>query len=91
MADEIRWQDQSGRDRYFVTKGATPDTYTIHRRCPFCAELSHVTVPAQGLWDWEHGEFVQRAFPTLTATEREQVMTGTHGECWDKFMKDPEE
>lgn len=82
--EEIRWQDQPGRDRYFVTKGATPDTYTIHRRCPFCGELSHVTVPGPGLWAWEHGEFVQRAFPTLSASEREQVLTGSHGTCWDR-------
>ncbi len=85
---EIRWQHQPGRDRYFVTKGAAFDPYPIHRRCPFCAELSHTTVPGPGLWAWEHGELVQRAFPTLTAAEREQVISGTHGECYDRFMEE---
>jgi len=69
----------------------SPSEYLIVRDCPFCDEASVVKVPAQGLWDWEHGKFAQAAFPNLTATEREQVMTGTHGECWDRYMKEPEE
>ena len=80
--DDIQWQYQTGRDGYFVTTGAALDTYTIHRRCPFCGKMSHTTVPGPGLWAWEHGEFVQTAFPTLSADEREQVMSGIHGECW---------
>jgi hypothetical protein len=87
----MEWQDQPGRHGYFVTTGAAPDTYTIHRKCPFCGEPSHVIVPGPGLWAWEHGEFAQIAFPTLSADEREQVMTGTHGVCWDRHMKEPEE
>lgn len=82
---------QPGRFGYVVLKSARPDQYTLVRDCPFCHEDSRVQVPAQGLWDWEHGAFAQIAFPTLTADKREQVMTGTHGECWDKYMSDPEE
>lgn len=88
---EIAWQDQPGRNGYFVTKGVQPDTYTIHRRCPFCGQMAHVTVPGPGLWAWEHGEFVQTAFPDLTPDEREQIMTGTHPECWDAMFGDDEE
>lgn len=83
---EIQWQNQAGRHGYFVTKGVKPDTYTVHRRCQFCQKMAHTTVPAQGLWDWEHGKFAQDAFPDLTVDEREQVMTGTHPACWDKVM-----
>ena len=68
-----------------------PDEYLIVRDCTFCGKGAVTVVPAQGLWDWEHGTFAQNAFPNLTASEREQVMTGTHPECWDKFMSDPEE
>lgn len=68
-----------------------PNEYLIVRDCPFCGKGCVTVVPAQGLWDWEHGKFAQQAFPDLTATEREQVMTGTHGECWDRYMKDPED
>jgi hypothetical protein len=68
-----------------------PDEYLIVRDCTFCGDPAVTVVPAQGLWDWEHGAFAQVAFPNLTATEREQVMTGTHGECWDRFMKEDDE
>ena len=87
----MEWQDQPGRHGYFVTRGATPDTYTIHRRCEFCGDLSHTTVPGPGLWAWEHGEFVQVAFPTLTSDQREQVLTGTHPACWDATFPEEEE
>ena len=68
-----------------------PDEYLIVRTCTFCGKGTATVVPAQGLWDWEHGKFSQVAFPNLTAGEREQVMTGTHDACYDKFMKDPDE
>lgn len=57
--------------------------YLVVRDCSFCREGAVTIVPAQGLWDWEHGTFAQVAFPHLTADQREQVMTGTHPECWD--------
>jgi hypothetical protein len=67
------------------------DQYLVVRDCPFCGQGAVTVVPAQGLWDWEHGKFAQEAFPRLTPGEREQVMTGTHPECWDRYMKEPEE
>lgn len=88
---EMAWQDQPGRHGYFVTKGVQMDTYTIHRRCPLCGLLAHVTVPGPGLWAWEHGDFVQVAFPSLTPDEREMVMTGTHPACWDAMMGDEDD
>lgn len=67
------------------------DQYLIVRDCPFCGQGAVTIVPAQGLWDWEHGKFIQEAFPRLTAAEREQVMTGTHSACWGRYMKEPGE
>jgi hypothetical protein len=37
------------------------------------------------------GEYIQDAFPTLSAGEREQLMTGIHSECWDKEFAGTEE
>ena len=84
-------QEAAGRHGYVVHSRRDLDTYLLIRDCPFCGQETRTIVPSQELWDWEHGAFAQVAFPTLTADEREQVMTGTHGECWDKYMKDPEE
>lgn len=62
------------------------ENYVIVRTCPFCQKGSRVKVPGSGLWKWEHGEFVQNAFPDLDADQREQVMTGTHPDCWDAAL-----
>jgi hypothetical protein len=82
---------QPGRFGYVVLKAVKPDEYVIVRDCMFCGQESRVKVPAQGLWDWEHGKFIQTAMPNLSADEREQVITGTHPACWDEHMKDPDE
>jgi hypothetical protein len=77
-------QAHIGRIGYVIHSIAEkPDVYLMIRDCMLCGEESRVTVPAQGLWDWEHGEFVQRAFPDLNSDEREKILTGTHPECWD--------
>lgn len=62
------------------------DEYLIIRDCNICGNESRVIVPAQGLWDWEHGKFVQQAMPDLNPEQREMVMTGTHLACWDSMM-----
>jgi hypothetical protein len=84
---------QPNRFGYVVVNddNAGPDHYLLIRDCPFCKEEARVMVPAQGLWDWEHGALIQRAMPDLTSDEREMVMTGTHKACWDEFMKDDED
>ena len=37
------------------------------------------------------GEYIQDAFPTLSAGVREQLLTGIHSECWDKEFAGTEE
>lgn len=82
---------QPGRHGYVVLKSAKPDHYVLVKDCPFCGKDSRVQVPGPGLWAWEHGAFAQVAFPTLTAEQREQVITGTHPECWNKYLGDEDE
>lgn len=58
--------------------------------CPMCGK-SH------GIWmklaDWREGcrrvdagAFMQDAFPKLTNSQRELLMTGTDSECWDRLF-----
>jgi hypothetical protein len=35
---------------------------------------------------WKAGELAQRAFPELTAGQREAIMTGTCDPCWDQMF-----
>ena len=106
MLKDYPSQEAAGRHGYVVVRamdtmnlhpedGPGPKVdhanYVIIRDCPLCNKESRVIVPAQGLWNWEHGEFVQRAFPELSAGEREQVMTGMHEDCFDDAFKDEED
>jgi hypothetical protein len=44
----------------------------------------------QGSYDTP-GVLIQEAFPYLSNTQREMLMTGYCGPCWDREMKDLEE
>jgi hypothetical protein len=62
--------------------------------CPHCGEKGVITTTKEnwnmGIAIYEKGAFIQDAFPTLTAGEREQLMTGTHPECWNEIFSDDE-
>jgi len=36
-------------------------------------------------------KYIQDAFPYLSTGEREQIMTGTHPECWEKMFPEEDE
>ena len=57
--------------------------YTVSTTCPICGEHEHVIVPLDGYLAWNKGALIQDALPTLSADEREQLMTGICPSCWD--------
>jgi len=60
------------------------------RTCLVCGKDGQVEVPLKGYMDWRAGAFIQDAMPDVSAAEREQIITGTHGSCWDKMMDEEE-
>ena len=52
-------------------------TYTFTGKCVITGEDYSVTVRADGLWDYNHGTFVQDAFPELSREDREFIISGT--------------
>jgi len=44
-----------------------------------------------GLADHSSGKFIQNAFPTLNADEREFILTGVTKEEWDEFIGEEED
>lgn len=52
--------------------------------CPICSNCSDVEVPAKGYMEWQNGVLIQQAMPELSATLREQLISGICGPCWDR-------
>lgn len=56
------------------------------KKCMHCGYLGELNVPNAGLARYNSGALVQDAFPDLTAPEREQIVSGTHPECWEEMF-----
>lgn len=55
--------------------------------CKRCKEEKHLAVRGEDYAAYQAGGvFVQRAFPYLTAAEREMFVSGMCGECWDSLF-----
>lgn len=55
-------------------------------QCPFCGHGNEVEVNETDYWDWQDGALAQDAFPYLSADEREMLITGICGKCWNKMF-----
>ena len=55
---------------------------TIECVCPFCGKVQLIRVNSEDYDKWENGELIQRAFPYLTPSQREAIMTGICDKCW---------
>jgi hypothetical protein len=59
----------------------------ITKQCTVCGSRGRVfDVDALGFTLWQGGlKDIQDALPSLTADERELLMTGTHAHCWERM------
>ena len=60
------------------------------KRCIHCGKSSVVEIDAGDLARWRNGEHVQSVWPTWTPEQRELLITGTHGKCWDEMFAEEE-
>ena len=58
------------------------NTIKIETTCPFCSKKQVVTVKSEDYDKWKNGELIQTAFPYLTPSEREALITGICDDCW---------
>lgn len=66
------------------------DTILVKSRpCTVCGEYEVWSLDRQAVTRWQEGENIQRAFPDMSAEDREVLISGTHPACWDKLF--PEE
>lgn len=57
------------------------DDMEIMMVCPFCGKEHSVVVPFEAYLDYMDGELASIAFPTLTPTEREQIISNICPRC----------
>ena len=58
----------------------------VKTKCPICGRPQNTVVSREGYENWRYnGKLIQNALPTLTADEREALMTGTCSDCWAKL------
>ena len=64
---------------------------SLERRCPKCSKESKFVVYRDAWYAWQSGALIQDAFPDLTASERETIMTGYDQQCWEEIFGKEEE
>lgn len=78
--------------RYDFSHGST-NPYEISNRhglvppCLHCGASSVITLDGSEYFAYfNRGMSINQAFPTLTAEQRELLISGIHPECWADFM-----
>lgn len=66
-------------------------TYTFIGPCVKTGKEVSVTVPAEGLFKFRQGEYIQNAFPELSTDDREFLISGLSKEGWDLAFPPEEE
>ena len=58
----------------------------VQATCRQCKESSELAVNKQDIVDWSAGKYIQDAMPYLSADERELLISGICGNCFDKMF-----
>ena len=56
--------------------------------CNSCGVRYELDITAEQQLAWISGALVQQAFPNLSASKRELLISGTCGKCYDKIWKE---
>lgn len=62
----------------------------VSRISPFSGVLNRMELPitVEQYQRWQDGELIQNVFPSLTADEREFIMTGITADEWNKAFQE---
>jgi hypothetical protein len=58
--------------------------------CQTCYKKYTMHISKNDFYAWEHGKYVQDAFPYLNADERELLISHTCGSCFDAMFPEEE-
>lgn len=60
--------------------------------CVVCNNYELISLDREAVVKWEAGGLIQECFPSMSAAEREVLITGTHPACWNLlFPKEDED
>ena len=71
-------------------------TYVDTGTCPFCGKPGEVTIPPHlsagfARWDKGRGAKIQSCLPGLSGDDRELLLSGIHGACYDEEYPDTDD
>ena len=69
-----------------VSKEREVNIMILTNSCPFCGKESEVAVTMEGWSKYVNGFSVQTAFPKLSATEREIIISGICPKCQESIF-----
>jgi len=61
---------------------------TIDKQCRECKVKYIIVIREEDYLNWQHHMLIQDAFPYLTADQRELLMSGICGKCFNKLFKE---
>ena len=70
---------------------ATGRNTAVVSRWQKCGDRQTVLVKKTDLRAWKNGEYIQNAMPYLNVDERELLISGTCGPCFDNMFPDEDE
>ena len=59
---------------------------TVTLKCRFCGNIHFVDVNPSDYFDWQGGKLAQRAFPYLSPSQREQLISEMCQSCQNKIF-----
>lgn len=73
-----------------ITQTDYPNNVTVlEAKCPFCHKTSKLTLPTsewlKGLHAYKNGAVAQDAWPKLSPSQRELIITGICDKCWESL------
>lgn len=73
-------------DRMYNSLEVKEVTY-ITLSCNWCDDFEEVLVRVEDFEKYTKGAFVQDAFPYLSPSQREMIISKTCQECWNKMFR----
>lgn len=60
--------------------------YLLTVKCQWCNSVHHLNIDIADYIAWQRGKLVQDAFPYMSASDRELLISMTCSYCWDSMF-----